>query len=113
MNDLTGGPDSATPTASAPAERGHTLYRALAWVGVVAGVVFIVGVVFAAGLALGGGHRGWDRGGPAGSTVGGCPMMKSGAAGGGMQRGGAPEEVPGGGPGMMAPQRVPPAPAPS
>lgn len=104
--DPTGAPHSPTP----PAGRGQTLYRALAWVGIVAGVVFIVGVVFVAGAVFGGGHPGWHRGGPdgpgPGRTMGGCPMMKSGAMDGGMQRGGQSREMPGRG--MMAPDRVPP-----
>jgi hypothetical protein len=46
--------------------RGHSRLTAIAaWVGIVAGVVFIVAVVFFSGFFLGahsGGHRGWHHG---------------------------------------------------
>lgn len=123
MTDVTGTPRSDAPPTAPHPERGHTLYRALAWVGIIAGVVFIVGVVFAAGLALGGGNPGWHRGGPAGSSVGGCPMMKSGAMKDGPVKEGPTRDGPtkdgpmrGGmhssGTGPMAPERIPSAPEP-
>lgn len=120
MTDPTAAPDSptrATPiTATAPQpERSHTLYRSLAWVGIVAGVVFIVGVVFAAGVLLGGGYPGWHRGGPDGSgpglAPGGCPMMKSGAmTDGPMKEGPMREGMQRGVPGPLAPERIPSTP---
>jgi len=113
MTDVTGTRDSDVPPTAPPAERGHTLYRALAWVGIIAGVVFIVAVVFAAGLALGGGYQGWHRGGPAGSSVGGCPMMKSGAmTDGPMKDGPMKDGMHSSGTGPMAPERLPSAPGP-
>lgn len=76
--------------------RDRRLHRTLAWVGIVAGVVFTVAVIFFSGLALGrtsGGHHGWQRGYQGGQmTPGGCPMMGGGMTG------------PGGGMGMMAPE---------
>lgn len=51
-----------TPPAPQPRNRLHTV---AAWVGIVAGVVFIVAVVFFSGFVLGahtGGHRGWGPG---------------------------------------------------
>lgn len=68
--------------------RDRRLHRALAWVGIVAGVVFTVAVIFFSGLALGraSGYPGWHRGyqGQMGGD-GGCPMMRSGSM---MERGG-------------------------
>lgn len=89
-----------TAVESAPARDGdHRLRRALTWVGIVAGVVFIVAVVFFSGFALGrgsGGYHGWHRGHVGqmdpGGGPGGCPMMRSGAVMG-----------PDMGPGMMRP----------
>lgn len=98
--------------------RDHRLHRVLAWVGIVAGVVFIVAVVFFSGLALGrsSGYHGWHRGypGPMGAGQmgpgqgGGCPMMRS---GGMMGPGGMdPDDM---GPGMMRPGPAPSGQAPS
>ena len=100
--------ESTTAVASAhvhgSVHRDRRLYRALAWVGIVAGVVFTVAVIFFSGLAVGrasGGYHGWHRGWHGGqmSHGGGCPMM----SGGRMD----PEDM---GPGMMRPG---PAPSPS
>jgi hypothetical protein len=64
-------------------DRPSRLTQVLAWVGIIAGIVFVVAVIFFSGFALGwssGGHYGWHRGyyggqmGPGGST-GTCPMM--------------------------------------
>ena len=47
-------------------DRPNRLNQILAWVGIVAGVVFIVAVIFFSGFFLGahsGGHRGWHHGG--------------------------------------------------
>ena len=63
------GPVATAAPPPAPAERHrHSRLSALAaWVGIVAGVVFIVAVVFFSGFILGahsGGHRGgWHHGG--------------------------------------------------
>lgn len=71
-------------TATEVAHRNARLYQALAWVGIVAGVLFIVAAVFFSGFFAGrttGGH-GWHRGlqsgqtGPGGPMGGGCPMMQ-------------------------------------
>ena len=46
-------------------DRPNRLNQALAWVGIVAGVLFVVAVIFFSGLFLGwssGGHHGWHRG---------------------------------------------------
>jgi len=54
------------------------LSQVFAWVGIVAGVVFVVAVIFFSGLFLGGwysgAHDGWQRGYDGGRT-GTCPMM--------------------------------------
>lgn len=89
--------------------RDRRLQRTLAWVGIVAGVVFIVAVIFFAGLALGrasSAYGGWHRGYQGGQMgPGGCPMM------GGPMMGG---QGPMGGPGMMRPgQPTTPTPAPA
>lgn len=74
-----------TETYDRAPEAPNRLYRAAAWVGIVAGVVFIVTTVFFAGLVAGrvsDRDAGWHRGpgvgqmGPAGMA--GCPMMQSG-----------------------------------
>ena len=70
---------SATMAMTDEDLRDRRLRRALTWVGIVAGVVFIVAVVFFSGFAVGrgsGGYHGWNRGyqghmGPGG----GGPMM--------------------------------------
>ena len=84
--------------------RPNRLFQALAWVGIVAGVLFIVGMVFFAGVFLGrtggfGWHRGYHTGqmGP-GGPAGQCPMMRGGGMGPGMMGPGG-----GMGPGMMGP----------
>lgn len=90
---------SAVITPARYAESDHRdrrLQRTLAWVGIVAGVVFTVAVIFFSGVALGrasGGYHGWQRGYQGGQMApGGCPMMGGGMTG------------PGGGMGMMAPE---------
>lgn len=93
----------ATPgTVPPPGPTG--IYRVLAWVGIVAGIVFIAGAVFAGGYAFGGGYPGWHRGhpggamGPAASST--CPMMQPGGMMGGMDpddRQPAPQPSPGSG----------------
>lgn len=100
--------------------RDRRLHRALAWVGIIAGVVFIVAVVFFSGLMLGraSGYHGWHRGyhsqmGP--GPGGGCPMMRNGSMtgpGSKMGPGGKmdPDDM---GPGMMRPSAAPAAPSPA
>lgn len=99
-------------------ERPNRLNQALAWVGIVAGVVFIVAVVFFSGFIIGkhsGGHGAWahhmhgvhvfHRGGPP-------PMMGPGTwMGPGGQMGPGGPMGPGGqmGPGQQGPG-VPPSP---
>ena len=106
---------SETPdTAQSAVHHDHTghrssrLYQALAWVGIIAGVVFTVAVIFISGLILGsasGGHQGWHRG-YLGSQMGqgGCPMMRQSPmmGAGGME----PEDMGPGG--MMKPGEMPP-----
>ena len=93
--NMTESPESATERTTVTGEaraveheqyaRVSRLSQALAWVGIIAGVVFVVAVVFFSGFFLGwssgghyGGHHGWHRGnycgGPGGPT-GSCSMM--------------------------------------
>jgi hypothetical protein len=53
-----------TPASPQYDDRPNRLNQALAWVGIVAGVVFVVVVVFFSGFFLvwSGGHHGWHRG---------------------------------------------------
>ena len=99
MTDLSeGSTDTSFAPATAPedAHPNTRLYQVLAWVGIVAGILFIVAAVFFSGFFAGrttGGY-GWHQGAQMG---GGCPMMQ-------MQPGGmGPGMMPGGGmgPGMM------------
>ena len=87
----------ATPETVLPAESDHRhhrpsrLYQTLAWVGIIAGVLFIVAMIFFSGVFLGrmsGGYHGWHRGHPNGSMD--CPMMEHGGmmGPGGMGHGG-------------------------
>ncbi len=95
----------------ATAERTGGPGRLLAWVGIVAGVVFIVAVVFFSGFFVAWAQDGhtWGHGGAGGGRDGTCPMMGS----GGMM-GPSGGRGPGGmGPGRsMAPQ-PPPSTAPT
>ena len=71
-------------TAERNVNRNTRLYQVLAWVGIVAGILFIVAVVFFCGFfaARAAGGYGWHRGyqsgqmGQGGPTGGGCPMMQ-------------------------------------
>jgi hypothetical protein len=57
-------PPAARPGSAEPPRRSR-LTAVAAWVGIVAGVVFIVAVIFFSGFFLGahsGGHRGWHHG---------------------------------------------------
>ncbi len=101
---MTESPEATTIVSPvAPTEDVHRngrLYRALAWVGIVAGIVFIIAVVFFSGFfaARASSGYGWHRGLQSGqmqpgSPMGaGCPMMQ-------MQQGGMGQG--GMGPGMM------------
>jgi hypothetical protein len=79
----TGPVATAPPPAPAERHRHSRLSAVAAWVGIVAGVVFIVAVIFFSGFILGahsGGHRGgWHHGGGHhGSAMmhrGGPPML--------------------------------------
>jgi hypothetical protein len=85
--------DATATTGSGPYDedagrRGSGLFSALAWIGIVAGVVVTVAVIFFSGFLIGrasDNYRGWQRGyqgaqlGPAGQGQGGCPMMRNGA----------------------------------
>jgi len=99
------------------AHRPARLYQVLAWVGIVAGVVFIVAVIFFSRVFFGrasGGHHGWHRGyqggqmGPNESRDD-CPMMRPGGMGPGGMMG--PGQVGPGG--MMGPQQSPSTAAPT
>ena len=89
MSETTGTTQESAGTSGSPDfdHRDRRLHRALAWVGIVAGVVFIVAAIFFSGFVLGrasDGHHSWKRGyhssqiskGPMGE--GGCPMMREG-----------------------------------
>ena len=61
-------PTTATPEVVPPPRHDYTdhrptrLYQVLAWVGIIAGVVFIVAVIFFSGVFFGrasGGYHGW------------------------------------------------------
>ena len=109
--------ESPATTGSAPQDgdagrRGSGLFRGLAWVGIIAGVVFTVAVIFFSGFLLGrasDGHKGWQRGHHgvhSGPGQGGCPMMRPGSM---MSPGDmGPGEMR---PGMMQPGQPTPAPA--
>lgn len=87
-------------------DRPTRLYWVLAWVGIIAGVLFIVAVIFFSGVFFGrasGGYHGWHRGyqgGQMGSnwSTDDCPMM------------GPAQTGPGG---MMGPQQWPSTAAPT
>jgi len=123
----TGSISTAEPSADRHDHTGHPparLYQTLAWVGIVAGVVFTVAVIFFSGMLLGrasGGYHGWHRGNQGGQmgqggSMGDCPMMRPGGMGpggmgpGGMGPGGkmGPDDMGPGG--MMKPDQAPPPP---
>ncbi len=66
--------------------RPARVYQILAWVGIIAGVLFIVAMVFFSGVFLGrvsGGYHGWHRGYQSGQmgpevSMNDCPMMRPG-----------------------------------
>ena len=113
------------PAAEPPSSYGqrndqpNRLNQVLAWVGIVAGVLFIVAAIFFSGLFIGkttGGYYNWHRGYDAGQmqpggSMGSCPMK---GHGGMMGPGG--KMGPGGemGPGQMGPgERSPRSSAPT
>lgn len=123
MTDAPESPLESTVLAASPhGDRPNRLNQVAAWVGIVAGIVFIVAAVFFTGVYAGQtyGHR--DRDWRA--TNGSCPMMSGGmmGSGGGMPGGmmspggmspGMMPGMPGGkmGPGQQAP--TPPTARPS
>ena len=80
---------TATPVVVPPPghdprqHRPARVYQVLAWVGIIAGVVFIVAVIFFSGVFFGrafGGYHGWHRGYQGGqmgpdASMDDCPMM--------------------------------------
>jgi hypothetical protein len=71
------------PSASERYERPSRLGQTAAWVGIVAGVVFVVAVIFFSGVMLGSSADdfGWRHGGGSGwpgDKAGTCPMMSNG-----------------------------------
>ena len=113
----------ATPPAAAPiARRDNRLNHVLAWVGIIAGILFIAGVVFFFGFIAGratdgyGWHRGLQNSQmrPDGTMGGGCPMMQGGGMGsggmGGMGSGGMGGTGPGGTAGPAPTSSMPMAP---
>jgi hypothetical protein len=108
---------SAPGQAFRPKDRPNRVYQAAAWVGIVAGVVFIVGAIFISGFVLGrhSGHGG-DRDGfrhhvgvmmpppPMGAPDGRGPGMGPGMMGPGMMGPDGPGmRGPGGGPSASQP----------
>jgi hypothetical protein len=87
MRNMTQTPESRESTTVAGQPRYDNRYdapsrlsQALAWVGIIAGVVFVVAVIFFSGLFLGwssSGQNGWHRGYHGGGS-GACPMMAPG-----------------------------------
>lgn len=115
MTESTPATDTLPPaeTPEGGPQRNLRVYQVLAWVGIVAGIVFIVAVIFFSGFlaARAADGNGWHRGyqnsqmRPGGPMGGGCPMMQM--QGGGMGPGGM---GPGGmGPGGMNPGGMGPA----
>ena len=84
--ETTATPVGVPPPGHDPRQhRPARVYQVLAWVGIIAGVVFIVAVIFFSGVFFGrasGGYHGWHRGyqggqmGPDGSMDD-CPMMRA------------------------------------
>ncbi|HEY5283923.1 MAG TPA: hypothetical protein VIM14_14120 [Polyangia bacterium] len=131
---MTETPESSTETTATPEvvpppwhdsreHRPARVYQVLAWVGIIAGVVFIVAVIFFSGVFFGrasGGYHGWHRGyqggqmGPDGSMDD-CPMIRPGGMMGPGQVGPGgmmgPGQVGPGGP--MGPQQSPSTAAPT
>ena len=120
MSETTSTPEPATRPVgtTAPQQRAYVeperrrarLTAVAAWVGIVAGVVFIVAVIFFSGFVLGahsgGGHRGGHHGGGdrefGEMHRGGPPMFPMGPMGPG-PRGGFERQGPGG-PGVQPPE---------
>jgi hypothetical protein len=102
---------TAGPAPTIEPRRNSRVTLAAAWVGIVAGVVFIVAVIFFSGFILGahsgGGHHGWHHGGGHGDAAifhrGGPPPMMG-------PRGEMPPWAPGG-PSFQGPSQTPGAPS--
>lgn len=86
--DMTQPPKSSAESATVAGQSGdhdrldgpRRLSQVLAWVGIVAGTVFVLAVIFFSGLFLGwssGDHSGWNHD-PGGGRAGTCPMMGTG-----------------------------------
>ena len=80
-------PGNDAPVNDVVEPRPSRLNQTLAWVGIIAGGLFIVGVVFVSGVYAGmvtDGYHGWHRGSPVGQNGPGgsmqCPMMRQGGA---------------------------------
>ena len=110
MTDTVDHPTTPTTIVDPPARTRHEssgLYRLLAWVGIIAGVLFIVSVVFFSGFFLGK-HSG---GGPGHHFGGGMHFMHRGGPPHGGPIGPGPWSGPGGQPGNAG-QGLPPGPSP-
>ncbi|BBX65129.1 hypothetical protein MSAS_43030 [Mycobacterium saskatchewanense] len=85
MSEATESDSGTTPLATAPVRRPSRLNQALAWVGIVAGILFVAAVVFFSGFffawSSGSSHYGGHGNGamgPGGKPAS-CPMMSQGA----------------------------------
>ncbi|MHA7655085.1 hypothetical protein ACX9NJ_06035 [Mycobacterium sp. ML2] len=112
MSEISDTPTAPTSTAVAPPppaerveDRTPKVFKAAAWVAIVAGIVFIVAVIFFTGFRLGvaAGHGGHQRHHHKHAGM----MHRSGLP----NNGGAPAVSPGTGP--AGPSQVPPSVAPS
>lgn len=104
---MTGTSESPVQSETATQPKSSQLNRVAAWVGIVAGVVFITAVIFFAGYSVGGHgfggpHWNWRYHGNGSSQGGGCPMDSDDMMRPGMM-----------GPGMMGPGQRPMPAAPS
>ena len=118
---MTESPESSkqSPVAEPPSSYGqrndqpNRLNQVLAWVGIVAGVLFIVAAIFFSGLFIGrttGGYYNWHRGYDAGQmqsggSMGSCPMKGPGGMMGPDGKMGPDGEM---GPGQMGPGQMGP-----
>ena len=105
--------------APEPPYQPNRLNQVLAWVGIVAGVLFIVAAIFFSGVFIGrttGGYYNWHRGYDAGQmqpggSMGSCPMMGPGGKKGHRGMMGPDGKM---GPGQMGPgEHSPRPPAPT
>ncbi|MGE2730118.1 hypothetical protein ACQI4F_11615 [Mycolicibacterium vaccae] len=111
-------PPPVPPPYYTQQNRGSRVTQIAAWVGIVAGVLFIVALVFFSGVALGrsgDGPRGWFGDDEMSFHHGGrgCPMMQGGPGmQGPMMPGMHGGMMPGMSPGMPRPTSPPPSPPP-